>query len=258
EMTTKAIEVLSRDEDGFFLMVEGGQIDWAGHGNDAGLMLHEMIKFDAAVRTVFNWAKGRDDTLVIITADHETGGFGFSYSRSDVPEPTDLPGSAFEGRKYAPNFNFGPLPILDKLYAQKMSFFQIMQTFNAEKRRSAKTLMELVNANSAFPLSPEGAKAVLASEKNTYHIKDHTYLSAKTFPKVDDFEAFYVYGEDIRGDLIGRELATQQNVVWATGTHTHTPVAVITYGPPSATEPFGDLLHHTELGQLAIQALGKP
>ncbi|KZN58181.1 hypothetical protein N473_05415 [Pseudoalteromonas luteoviolacea CPMOR-1] len=78
EMTVKALDVLSQDEDGFFLMIEGGQIDWAGHANDAGWMLNELLKFDEAVEAVYAWAKERSDTLVVVTADHETGSFGFS------------------------------------------------------------------------------------------------------------------------------------------------------------------------------------
>ena len=78
EMTIKALNLLSQDEDGFFLMVEGGQIDWAGHENDAGSMLHEMLKFDETVNYVYEWAAQRGDTLVVVTADHETGSFGFS------------------------------------------------------------------------------------------------------------------------------------------------------------------------------------
>ncbi len=85
EMTEKALDVLSKDKDGFFLMVEGGQIDWAGHSNDAGTMLHELIKFDEAVNSVYEWAKGREDTLVIVTADHETGSLA-----SATPQQTFL------------------------------------------------------------------------------------------------------------------------------------------------------------------------
>ena len=50
EMTTKSLELLEQDPDGFFLMIEGGQIDWAGHNNDAGTMLHELLRFDARHR----------------------------------------------------------------------------------------------------------------------------------------------------------------------------------------------------------------
>ncbi|MDW2150662.1 alkaline phosphatase, partial [Vibrio sp. 378] len=107
EMTVKALDVLSKNKDGFFLMVEGGQIDWAGHSNDAGTMLHELIKFDEAVNSVYEWAKGRDDTLIIVTADHETGSFGFSYSSANLPKQKKRKGEAFEKRDYASNFNFG-------------------------------------------------------------------------------------------------------------------------------------------------------
>ena len=74
EMTDKAITVLSTNDDGFFLMVEGSQIDWAGHANDVQYELREMADFDAAVKTVLDFAVQDGETLVVLTADHETGG----------------------------------------------------------------------------------------------------------------------------------------------------------------------------------------
>ena len=115
EMTVKALDILSQDPDGFFLMIEGGQIDWAAHNNDAGNMLHELLKFDEAIQAVYQWVKDRNDTLVVITADHETGGFGMSYSRMNVAPPSSLPGSAFADKSFFPNFNFGGLDNLDKV-----------------------------------------------------------------------------------------------------------------------------------------------
>jgi len=73
-LVTEALEYLSQDEDGFFLMAEGAHIDHGGHNNDITYMLEELISFDNAVKAVLEWAKGRDDTVVIVTADHETGG----------------------------------------------------------------------------------------------------------------------------------------------------------------------------------------
>lgn len=72
--TTKAIEYLD-NENGFFLMVEGSQIDWAGHGNDADGIVAEMLDFDKAIKAVLDFAEKDGNTLVIVTADHETGGF---------------------------------------------------------------------------------------------------------------------------------------------------------------------------------------
>ena len=74
EMAGKAIDVLSADEDGFFLMVEGGQIDSKCHANDAPGALKQTHDFDDAVGVAMNFAKKHKDTLIIVTADHETGG----------------------------------------------------------------------------------------------------------------------------------------------------------------------------------------
>ncbi|WP_431688058.1 alkaline phosphatase [Hahella sp. NBU794] len=254
EMTMKALDILSRNEKGFFLMIEGGQIDWAGHDNDAGTMLHEMLKFDETINYVYEWVKNRQDTLVIITADHETGGFGFSYSRSNIPEGEKLTGEAFKEAAYAPNFNFGSFETLSKLYQQKMSFPDLFAQFDGGKP-SPEALMKLVNANSAFPITLEQAKAVLEQEPNYYQVDGHDYLSAKMFPKVNDFKSFYVYGQEVRHDLLGRAMSESQNVVWATGTHTSTPVPVMAFGPASATEGFSKLLHHTDIGKLAKSAI---
>ncbi len=81
EMTTAGLDVLSRDSDGFFLMVEAGLVDWAGHARDAGSLGSEMIEGDAAVRAAWDWlnAKGiANETLVVVTGDHETGGMALS------------------------------------------------------------------------------------------------------------------------------------------------------------------------------------
>ena len=73
--TALAIGRLSENPAGFFLMVEGSQIDWAAHNHDTDYLVSEMIDFDRAVGKAINFAKEDGRTLVIITADHETGGF---------------------------------------------------------------------------------------------------------------------------------------------------------------------------------------
>jgi alkaline phosphatase len=78
EMTAKAIEILSKDDAPFFLMVEGSQIDWEGHDNDVFGIWKETVEFDEAVKVALDFAKENPDTLVVVTADHETGGLGLS------------------------------------------------------------------------------------------------------------------------------------------------------------------------------------
>ncbi len=73
-LVSEALEYLAKDEDGFFLMAEGAHIDHGGHNNDISYMLRELLAFDDMVKYVVNWAKDRNDTLVLVTADHETGG----------------------------------------------------------------------------------------------------------------------------------------------------------------------------------------
>lgn len=75
EMTTSAIDRLSKDEDGFFLMVEGSQVDWAGHDNDIVAAMSEMEDYDKAFQAAIKFAKEDGNTLVVATADHSTGGF---------------------------------------------------------------------------------------------------------------------------------------------------------------------------------------
>lgn len=74
EMTRSALRILDNDPDGFFLMVEGGRIDHACHANDLERSIRETIEFSRAVAEAVGWGKDRTDTLIVVTADHETGG----------------------------------------------------------------------------------------------------------------------------------------------------------------------------------------
>ena len=75
DMTTSAIERLNKYDTGFFLMVEGSQIDWAAHDNDIVGVMSEMEDFEKAFKVAVDFAKKDGHTLVIATADHSTGGF---------------------------------------------------------------------------------------------------------------------------------------------------------------------------------------
>jgi alkaline phosphatase len=76
EMTKAALNVLDADEDGFYLVIEGGAVDWASHANQSGRAIEEQIEFGIAVEAVVEWVQtcsSWNDTLLIVTADHETG-----------------------------------------------------------------------------------------------------------------------------------------------------------------------------------------
>jgi alkaline phosphatase len=76
EMTKVALSMVNKNPKGFFLMVEGGRIDHACHKHDLKAAIYEMIAFDEAVAVALNFQKTRPDVLVLVTADHETGGLG--------------------------------------------------------------------------------------------------------------------------------------------------------------------------------------
>jgi alkaline phosphatase len=78
EMTRTSLEILSKNTKGFFLMIEGGQIDWANHNRDVGTTIRETEDFNEAYKVCAEFAKKNPDTLIIVTADHETGGFSLS------------------------------------------------------------------------------------------------------------------------------------------------------------------------------------
>ena len=72
--TNTAINILDNNKKGFFLMVEGSQIDWGGHANSTNYIVEEMLDFDRAIGKALDFAAKDGETLIIVTADHETGG----------------------------------------------------------------------------------------------------------------------------------------------------------------------------------------
>ncbi|WP_042149911.1 alkaline phosphatase [Paucisalibacillus sp. EB02] len=74
EMTETAINVLEEDKDGFFLVVEGSQIDWAGHDNDSAWAMSDVAAFEGAVEKAMEFAKKDGKTIVVVAGDHDTGG----------------------------------------------------------------------------------------------------------------------------------------------------------------------------------------
>lgn len=80
EITGTAIRYLASDTEGFFIMVEGGRIDWAGHANDIAAGANEVLAFDDAIGVALDFMKKHpEDTLIVVTADHETGGLALGY-----------------------------------------------------------------------------------------------------------------------------------------------------------------------------------
>ena len=106
--TKLAIESLSSNEEGFFLMIEGAQIDWGGHDNDAEYLISELIDFDNTIGVALDFAKLNGETLVIVTADHETGGFTLAQDNGDYNKIKPVFSTGGHSATMIPVFAKGP------------------------------------------------------------------------------------------------------------------------------------------------------
>lgn len=131
--TEKTISILNRNETGFFLMVEGSQIDWMGHSNKSEELISEMIDFDEAIGTALDFAEKDGETLVIITADHETGGYAITGG--------DMGTGSIEGKfitgshtgVMVPVFAFGPgAEIFSGIYENTEIFHKILEVWKLQ------------------------------------------------------------------------------------------------------------------------------
>jgi alkaline phosphatase len=94
-------------EKGYFLMIEGAQIDWGGHANDANYIISEMLDFDKSIGAVLDWAEKDGETLVVVTADHETGGFSINLGTTQDTMVTEFT-TDYHTAEMIPVFAYGP------------------------------------------------------------------------------------------------------------------------------------------------------
>jgi alkaline phosphatase len=131
--TQTAIKILNQNKNGFFMMVEGSQIDWGGHANDTQYIIDEMLDFDKAIGAVLDFAEKDGNTLVIITADHETG--GFSIVNGDMTTGK-VEGKFTTGNHTGvmiPVFAYGPgAEVFSGIYNNYQIFDKMMNAFGFE------------------------------------------------------------------------------------------------------------------------------
>jgi len=130
-LTETALEVLERGGKDFFVVVEGGRIDHAGHDNDAGTMLQEILAFDKALEVGMRFQSDHPETLIIVTADHATGGFTFTYSWRSEPLEVTLP----SGDTYLRRWYYPGKAELEILRRQTASYEAILKRAGTEAER---------------------------------------------------------------------------------------------------------------------------
>lgn len=129
--TKLALEQLSKNEKGFFLMVEGSQIDWGGHDNDADYLIEELLDFDKTLGVALDFAKQNGETLVIVTADHETGGFTLASDGKDYNKIKSSFSTTGHSGTMVPVFAEGPgASLFNGIYESIEIYHKMMALFN--------------------------------------------------------------------------------------------------------------------------------
>ena len=133
--STKSIKYLNeKSENGFFIMIEGSQIDWGGHANNADYVIDELLEFDEVIGYALDFAKKDGETLVVVTADHETGGLAINPGSK-----RDSLVTAFTSSKHTadmiPVFAYGPgAELFQGIYENTDIYFKIREALGWEHR----------------------------------------------------------------------------------------------------------------------------
>jgi alkaline phosphatase len=213
EMTTAALKALGQQSpDGFVLLVENENIDTAGHRNDAASLMRALWAFDDAVKIALEFQRRHPDTLVIVTGDHETGGFSPTYALKDL--------GASGSRFYSGDEH---LRMLERVTT---SFDAIAEKLG--KQPSGEVLDQLLAQHfPGFRLDPDLRQLILGGKTEERNF---------SYP--------------IQNSL-GRMVARQTGYYWGTSGHTPQPVLVGVIGPGAQVfhgyqdnAAFGKHLHH--------------
>ncbi len=106
--TQKAIDILKQDDKGFFIMIEGSQIDWGGHNNVINDVVNETLDLDKAVGIALKYAVEDGNTLIVVTADHETGGLSVLRGNPGKATLTGVFSTGDHSAVMVPVFAYGP------------------------------------------------------------------------------------------------------------------------------------------------------
>ena len=198
ELTAFAITNLANraDKDGsrFFLMVEGGRIDWAGHANEAAANLRDMLELDSAVKVALDWQGDHSDTLIVVTGDHETGGMSLGFAGT---------GYAF---------------YMERLAFQTCSTDEFKNRYHALKAKDGTTFEDvekLLMESYGFKFEGDPKKdPMVVAEKDIASLKRH-------------------YEQGGLADKARRIMQAKAGVGWTSGSHTGLPALTTSKGPGS-------------------------
>lgn len=225
EITKKAIEYLDNEE-GFFMMVEGGKIDWLCHANDAGAMVHEVLDFSAAVDVALKfYYQHPEETLIVVTADHETGGLAIGNQQMHYESDYAL------------------------LANQKVSgddFNIVLSDWRKDNHLNKKGFKNILNVTHEYFGFGGQEAAIVLNEKETESL----------------YKAFLAYDISQEGEYGGYSPVTYQSTMVLTSrvglgwtSQSHTGIAVPVYAIGTGFQAFSTNLDNTDIPKLIWETI---
>ncbi len=238
EFTQKGIDVLfdrAGRRQGFFMMIEGGKIDWACHANDARAAIDDTLAFDDAVEVAVRFMQAHpQDTLVVVTGDHETGGMSLGWA----------------GTAYASHF--------ERLEAQRVSFLEFDKVISAVRAAGApatladsaldEAMLELMGLDYASLTPFEKARIDAA------YTRSMTLGNCSSSKPCSEEEGLLYGGYDPLSVTITHVANNRAGIGWSSYSHTAVPVPVLAGGVRSAQ--FDGYYDNTDLARKLTAAMG--
>jgi alkaline phosphatase len=233
EVVTKSIELLY-SPDGFFLMVEGGLIDWACHSNDAATTIREVLDFDKAIGKALEFQKRHpEETLVIVTADHETGGMSLGTALRKYDSDWKL----LEHQKVSVNILKQDIAAFKKACQGSCQLEKLLPLITAKTglgRQIPLTDFDKIQLQMAFRASMFNQMPFQGKESN-----------------------YLLYGdEDPLAVTLVKMTGQKAGIGWTSWSHTGIPVPVWAQG--RGQEMFGGYIDNTGIPARILQAMGLP
>ncbi len=242
QFVQKGIDVLD-NENGFFMMAESGKVDWACHANDAMSAITDVLGFEEAIQVAVDFANAHpDETLILVTGDHETGGMTIGYAATGYNTAFDI------------------------LSKQKMSYVAFDELMGEMKAADANlTLEDLLpvikenfglmtaddpdaadEANAAFVLTAMEYEKLAAGFEESMKASDERTSSEQT--------ALLYGGYDPLSVSLTHIINNKAGIGWTSYAHTGTPVPVFAYG--ACSELFGGSYDNTDIYHKLVEASG--
>ena len=226
DYVAKGIEVLDNDT-GFFMMCEGGKIDWACHANDAASSIHDTQALADAVQVAIDFAKEHaDETLILVTGDHETGGLTIGFAGTDYDTYLDL------------------------LENQKISFAKYdsdyVASYKANKTPFGTVLADIEKLFGLKAQGEEGDKLVLtAYEMEQLRAAYEKSINGTASSQYDQAE-YVLYGTyEPLSVTITHIINNKSGISFTSYSHTGLPVAVLAEG--AGSEMFNGYYDNTDI-----------